>query len=168
MILLISRLQKQRPHGQEAKTSPPHGENMSSILVGVIFNLWAFSSVGQSIRLITGWSRVQVPEGPSKFWRSSSAGESTRFIPEVSGVQISSPLLMREWLSGRASPCQGEGREFESRFALFKKKAHAFFFFCASVPDSFRIRTLFPCVAFFFVLCYNSLMSTGQEVSCET
>ena len=25
---------------------------------------------------------------------------------------------MREWLSGRASPCQGEGREFESRFAL--------------------------------------------------
>ena len=26
---------------------------------------------------------------------------------------------MREWLSGRASPCQGEGREFESRLALF-------------------------------------------------
>ena len=25
---------------------------------------WAFSSVGQSGRLITGWSRVQVPEGP--------------------------------------------------------------------------------------------------------
>ncbi len=25
---------------------------------------------------------------------------------------------MREWLSGRASPCQGEGREFESRLAL--------------------------------------------------
>ena len=28
-------------------------------------------------------------------------------------------LYMREWLSGRASPCQGEGREFESRLALF-------------------------------------------------
>ena len=28
---------------------------------------------------------------------------------------------MREWLSGRASPCQGEGREFESPFALDKK-----------------------------------------------
>ena len=28
-------------------------------------------------------------------------------------------LYLREWLSGRASPCQGEGREFESRFALF-------------------------------------------------
>ena len=27
-------------------------------------NIWAFSSVGQSIRLITGRSRVQVPEGP--------------------------------------------------------------------------------------------------------
>ena len=27
---------------------------------------------------------------------------------------------MREWLSGRASPCQGEGREFESRLALCK------------------------------------------------
>ena len=25
---------------------------------------------------------------------------------------------MREWLSGRASPCQGEGRGFESRLAL--------------------------------------------------
>ena len=32
---------------------------------------------------------------------------------------------MREWLSGRASPCQGERREFESRlplhFLLFRK-----------------------------------------------
>ena len=26
--------------------------------------------------------------------------------------------VSREWLSGRASPCQGEGRGFESRFAL--------------------------------------------------
>ncbi len=29
---------------------------------------------------------------------------------------------MREWLSGRASPCQGEGRGFESRLALNKKQ----------------------------------------------
>ena len=28
---------------------------------------------------------------------------------------------MREWLSGRASPCQGEGRGFESRLALLIK-----------------------------------------------
>ena len=26
---------------------------------------------------------------------------------------------MREWLSGGASPCQGEGRGFDSRLALF-------------------------------------------------
>ena len=26
--------------------------------------------------------------------------------------------FMRKWLSGRASPCQGEGREFESRLSL--------------------------------------------------
>ena len=30
-------------------------------------------------------------------------------------------VYMREWLSGRASPCQGEGREFESHFALHQK-----------------------------------------------
>ena len=28
-------------------------------------------------------------------------------------------LLMHEWLSGGASPCQGEGRGFESRLVLF-------------------------------------------------
>src|SRR4051812_1131037 len=27
---------------------------------------------------------------------------------------------MRKWLSGRASPCQGEGREFESRLPLHR------------------------------------------------
>ena len=27
---------------------------------------------------------------------------------------------MREWLSGGVSPCQGEGRGFESRLALLK------------------------------------------------
>ena len=41
--------------------------------------------------------------------------------PRVTG---SIPVLgiAREWLSGRASPCQGEGREFESRLALFSSK----------------------------------------------
>ena len=29
---------------------------------------------------------------------------------------------MREWLSGGVSPCQGEGRGFESRLALNKKE----------------------------------------------
>ena len=31
-------------------------------------------------------------------------------------------FYMREWLSGRASPCQGERREFESRLPLQKTK----------------------------------------------
>ena len=31
---------------------------------------------------------------------------------------------LREWLSGRASPCQGERREFESRLPLQRKKTH--------------------------------------------
>ena len=35
------------------------------------------------------------------------------------GVRLpSSAPIMREWLSGRASPCQGERREFESRLPL--------------------------------------------------
>ena len=34
---------------------------------------WTFSSVGQSNRLITGRSRVQVPEGPL-FWPNGSVG----------------------------------------------------------------------------------------------
>ena len=29
-------------------------------------------------------------------------------------------ISMREWLSGGVSPCQGEGRGFESRLALLK------------------------------------------------
>ena len=33
---------------------------------------------------------------------------------------------MREWLSGRASPCQGECREFESRFPLQYESRHKY------------------------------------------
>ena len=36
---------------------------------------------------------------------------------------------MRKWLSGRASPCQGEGREFESRFPLLALQMECFFDF---------------------------------------
>ncbi len=39
--------------------------------------------------------------------------------PRVTGSIPVLGTIMREWLSGRASPCQGEGREFESRLALF-------------------------------------------------
>jgi hypothetical protein len=47
-----------------------------------------------------------------------------RFQWVTVGVQIPSPapktlsLYKRKWLSGRASPCQGEGRGFESRLPL--------------------------------------------------
>ena len=40
---------------------------------------------------------------------------------------------MREWLSGGASPCQGEGRGFESRLALLnntKRISEWISFFC--------------------------------------
>ena len=40
---------------------------------------------------------------------------------------------MRKWLSGGVSPCQGEGRGFESRLALVKNKNRSndrFLFFC--------------------------------------
>ena len=30
-------------------------------------------------------------------------------------------IFMQKWLSGRASPCQGEGRGFESRLLLHKR-----------------------------------------------
>ena len=36
---------------------------------------------------------------------------------------------MREWLSGRALPCQGKRREFESRFPLHKKEQVLYLFF---------------------------------------
>ena len=42
---------------------------------------------------------------------------------QAGGQRFDSVYLhhMRKWLSGRASPCQGEGREFESRLPLHLK-----------------------------------------------
>ena len=50
---------------------------------------------------------------------------------EVAGSNPVTPIFiiqydMREWLSGGVSPCQGEGRGFESRLALFLFTAEAF------------------------------------------
>ena len=57
-----------RPLGQAVKTPPFHGGNTGSSPVEVANFLpstsGAFSSVGQSSRLITDRSGVQVPEGP--------------------------------------------------------------------------------------------------------
>ena len=57
---------------------------------------------------------------------------------QAGGQQFDSAYLhhMRKWLSGRASPCQGEGREFESRLPLHQKAdstESAFFIFFESV-----------------------------------
>ena len=40
---------------------------------------------------------------------------------------------MHEWLSGRASPCQGEGREFESRLVLIKSLDFQGIFYCTDM-----------------------------------
>ena len=48
---------------------------------------------------------------------------SSNLVSRFLRILLSGKTLyhMREWLSGRASPCQGEGREFESRLALFQR-----------------------------------------------
>ena len=46
----------------------------------------------------------------------------TEQFDEVGAVRIERDK--RKWLSGRASPCQGEGREFESRLPLFKQQRY--------------------------------------------
>ena len=58
---------------------------------------------------------------------------------------IQSDSDMREWLSGGASPCQGEGRGFESRLALQNNKKRiseriSFFYYRGtSVPRRFEV-----------------------------
>ena len=52
---------------------------------------------------------------------------------------------MREWLSGRASPCQGERREFESRLPLQKNDLFrkSFFLFNLSL---YRCKAIKQCI----------------------
>ena len=52
--------------------------------------------------------------------RVASSNLVSRFLCHLAQKQFHRKhgYFMREWLSGRASPCQGEGREFESRLAL--------------------------------------------------
>ena len=45
---------------------------------------------------------------------------------------------MREWLSGGVSPCQGEGRGFESRLALLNRTWNdVLFFYFPNIPSNF-------------------------------
>ncbi len=52
---------------------------------------------------------------------------------------------MREWLSGIASPCQGEGRGFDSRFALPTRE----------VCDEYRIKEFL----YFFIYSLTNLQN---------
>ena len=47
-----------------------------------------------------------------------SAYNNTKFPLAKEKIICYTILAMRKWLRGRASPCQGEGREFESRLPL--------------------------------------------------
>ena len=50
---------------------------------------------------------------------SGQRGRTVNPLAALSMVRIHlPPPIMRKWLRGRASPCQGEGREFESRLPL--------------------------------------------------
>ena len=44
-----------------------------------------------------------------------------QFLTQGDGSLVFASLNTRKWLRGRASPCQGEGREFESRLPLQRK-----------------------------------------------
>ena len=55
---------------------------------------------------------------------SGQRGWTVNPLAELSMVRIHLPppiSFLRKWLRGRASPCQGEGREFESRLPLHQK-----------------------------------------------
>ena len=72
---------------------------------------------------------------------------------------------MREWLSGGVSPCQGEGRGFESRLALFFLNGGVLFYAVSAVfifcifTDSFK--NLCPCA-------YSFHPQSGNCIYCLT
>lgn len=48
--------------------------------------------------------------------------------------------IMREWLSGRASPCQGECRGFESRFPLHQFNRTIFLYGMQQQSDGLSVQ----------------------------
>ena len=87
-----------------------------------MFRIWAFSSAGQSHRLITGRSRVQVPEGPPRsFGRSHIL---YRGIAQL--VEQRSPKPRAQG----SSPCAPAKKKAKSNFDLD-------FFICAAGTTSF-------------------------------
>ena len=84
---------------------------------------------GQTVNLLATPSlvRIQLPP-PKKYIYKCKIKLYNNFV-------VKSPKS-RKWLSGRASPCQGEGRGFESRLALFKKGYLFDILFLRARPDS--------------------------------
>ena len=67
-------------------------------------------------------------------------------------------VQLRKWLSGRASPCQGEGREFESRFPLHEDYAQQILLglFCIHLclADNYG---MMGCMAYWVLLIRNAV-----------
>ena len=64
-------------------------------------------------------------------WEFSSAGRASALQAEGHRFEPYNSHHLREWLSGRALPCQGKGREFESRLPLqTKEKQKSVSLFC--------------------------------------
>ena len=67
----------------------------------------------------------------SFWWEFSSAGRASALQAEGHRFEPYNSHHLREWLSGRALPCQGKGREFESRLPLqTKEKQKSVSLFC--------------------------------------
>ena len=119
-----------RPLGQAVKTPPFHGGNRGSIPLGVTI-CGLIAQLGEHLPYkqgVTGSS----PVGPTTCG-CGGIGRRTRlriWRPVRGGSSPSNRTTTRKWLSGRASPCQGDGREFESRFPLQK-------FFCLTMCQAF-------------------------------
>ena len=70
------------------------------------------------LNLVYYISNGEAREHSSAGRASALQAEGHRFEPYCSHQCLAIAQCVREWLSGRASPCQGECREFESRFPL--------------------------------------------------
>ena len=80
---------------------------------------------GEHAALSRRRSSVRIRSG-SPFAMVAQSVEQRTENPRVGGsIPSYGTIIMRKWLSGRASPCQGEGREFESRLPLHFSRRHS-------------------------------------------
>ena len=80
---------------------------------------------GEHAALSRRRSSVRIRSG-SPFAMVAQSVEQRTENPRVGGsIPSYGTIIMRKWLSGRASPCQGEGREFESRLPLHFLRRHS-------------------------------------------